>query len=232
MTSSFVHHHCHQLKPKPLRQRSHYAQKQASNCSSQAGGPIYQDYIFLGIEIDSHSQELRLPPEKLARIMVMLRQREGCRSATKLQLQSLIGLLNHAAAVVRPGCTFIRQLIDTMKIPRRQFHRVHLNQQCKADLVWWSTFIQTWNGISLFPDLHPGPKMVPDASGSWGCGLFLPASHNWFLIPWPLCLQKINITTKELFLVVMAAAIGGKHWTGLSIQFQSDNQAVVRPGAL
>ena len=182
---------------------------------------------FLGIEIDSCSQELRLPPEKLSRIRATLRQWEGRRSATKRQLQSLIGLLNHAAAVVRPGRTFIRQLIDTMKIPKRQFHRVRLNQQCKADLAWWSTFIQAWNGISLFPNLRPGPTVVSDASGSWGCGAVSLASHNWFQCAWPPGWQDVNIATKELFPVVVAAAIWGKHWTGLCVQFQSDNQAVV-----
>ena len=182
---------------------------------------------FLGIEIDSCSQELRLPPEKLACITVKLKQWEGRRSATKCQLQSLIGLLNHAAAVVRPGRTFLRQLIDTMKIPKRQFHRVRLNEQCKADLAWWSTFIQAWNGISLFPNLSPGPEVVSDASGSWGCGAFLSHSRKWFQIPWPPNWLKTNIATKELLPVVVAAAIWGKHWTGLCVHFYSDNQAVV-----
>ena len=42
------------------------------------------------------------------------------RSASKRQLQSLIGLLNHAAKMVRLGHPFLRSLIDTMKIPQRQ----------------------------------------------------------------------------------------------------------------
>ena len=63
--------------------------------------------VFLGILIDSARQEIRLP-EKLARLRLELRAWGDRRSASKRQLQSLIGLLNHAAKVVRPGCPFLR----------------------------------------------------------------------------------------------------------------------------
>ena len=51
---------------------------------------------FLGIEIDSVQQELRLHPAAAAP--------RG--SMKKRDLLSLIGLLNHAATVVRPGRAF------------------------------------------------------------------------------------------------------------------------------
>ena len=58
---------------------------------------------FLGIEIDSVAQVLRLPDKKLNRLRGMLAEWEGRRSATKHQLQSLIGHLSHASKVVKPG---------------------------------------------------------------------------------------------------------------------------------
>ena len=97
---------------------------------------------FLGIEIDSIKQELRLPEPKLVQLLQTLRLWVGRRSATKRQLQSLVGLLNHAASVVRPGRTFMHNLIDAMSIPKQQHHRVRLNLQCKADVTWWLAFMQ------------------------------------------------------------------------------------------
>ena len=90
---------------------------------------------FLGIEIDSVAQELRLPPEKLRRLISMLSEWEGRRSATKHQLQSLIGHLSHASKVVKPGRPFMRELIRTMAIPKASFHLVRLNTQCRADIM-------------------------------------------------------------------------------------------------
>ena len=116
----------------------------------------------------------------LACLRRMLFQWEKRRHATKHDLLVLIGHLNHALAVVRPGCSFVRQLINASKIPRHQTHRVRLNAGCRADVAWWSTFVQQWNGVSLFLDLAPGLSAILDASGSWGCGAYTITSHQWF----------------------------------------------------
>ena len=182
---------------------------------------------FLGIEIDSSAQELRLPAEKLRRLNSMLAEWLRKRSATKRELQSLIGLLNHAATVVPPGRTFIRQIIETMKIPRKQFQRVRLNTHCRADIAWWSSFVSDWNGIRMFPVWRPGPTVVSDASGSWGCGAFCLPSTEWFQLQWSPEWQSLHISAKELLPVVVSAAIWGEQWEGQSVRFLSDNQATV-----
>ena len=74
---------------------------------------------FLGIEIDSVSQEVRLPVEKLRRLRETLQSFERKRNATKHEMQVLIGILSHAATVVRPGRLFLRRLIDAFKTPRK-----------------------------------------------------------------------------------------------------------------
>ena len=78
---------------------------------------------FLGITIDSHAQQLHLPQEKLQELLQHINHwtgnrrlqgtgRQPRRSGRKRDLLSLLGLLNHAATVVRPGRTFLRSLID------------------------------------------------------------------------------------------------------------------------
>ena len=87
---------------------------------------------ILGIEIDSVIQELRLPEPKLTQLVRTLCLWANQQSATQRDFPSLIGLLNHATTVVRPGHIFMHHLIDTMAIPRRQHHKVCLNVQCKG----------------------------------------------------------------------------------------------------
>ena len=122
---------------------------------------------------------------------------------------------------------FLRQLIDTAKLPRLPAHKVRLNGGCRADISWWATFVQNWNGIAMFPQLPMGPKLISDASGSWGCGAYCPGEGTWFQLRWPQSWAVVNIAAKELLPIVAAAAIWGKAWNGMVIQVHSDNQAVV-----
>ena len=183
---------------------------------------------FLGIEIDSVAQVLRLPDKKLNRLRGMLAEWEGRRSATKHQLQSLIGHLSHASKVVKPGRTFMREVIRTMSIPRASHHLTRLNAQCRADLAWWSIFLASWNGISLFPGLPLGETITADASGSWGCGAFCSHPPQWFQCEWPVHWKSVNIAVKEMVPFVVASAMWGHSWRGQRILFRSDNMAVVQ----
>ena len=183
---------------------------------------------FLGIVIDSSKQELRLPREKIQRLKAKLFWFRDRRNATKRSLQSLIGLLSHAASVVKPGRLFIRQLIVTMKKPNKPSQRVRLDVLCKADIAWWCLFLDGWNGIAFFPSSLSGPSVVSDASGSWGCGAFVEGSFRWFQLQWPPAWNSVSIAVKELLPVVAAAAIWGASWEGSRVLFLSDNMAVVQ----
>lgn len=105
---------------------------------------------------------------------------------------------------------------------------VRLNAQCKADISWWSIFLDDWNGVAFFPSSSPGPVMVSDASGSWGCGAFVKGSLRWFQLQWPQAWQAVNIASKELLPIVVGAAIWGPTWSGTQMLFLSDNMAVVQ----
>ena len=106
---------------------------------------------FLGIEIDSVAEQVRLPQDKLARLLAtiahwMTRADSPKASGKKRELLSLIGLLSHAAIVVRPGRPFLRSLIDAAASTQGLDHWVHLNAAARADLRWWHTFLKVWNG--------------------------------------------------------------------------------------
>ena len=127
---------------------------------------------FLGINLDSEVMSMSLPRERLASLRQRLSSWLNRRSASKHQLQELLGHLNHAAAVVRPGRSFLRAIIDAMKRPRRPHQVTRLDAQCRADIAWWALFVAEWNGISVLPPPKLNITVLSDASGSWGCGGF------------------------------------------------------------
>ena len=191
---------------------------------------------FLGIEIDTCHCQLRLPQEKLRDLTQrlnywMLHRRQTSqgvsprRTGTKRDLLSLIGLLNHAASVVRPGRTFLRSLIDASTTVVHLDHYVTLHAQARADIAWWHTFVQAWNGTSMIPAAEPSQFVYSDASGTCGCGARW--GDAWFQIPWRENWSRIHIAAKELVPIVVAVAIWGPHWKGRRVCCYCDNIAVV-----
>ena len=67
---------------------------------------------FLGITIDTTLQQLRLPPDKLQEMTILIKSWLGKHKATKRDLLSLIGKLSFAAKVVPSGRLFLRRLIE------------------------------------------------------------------------------------------------------------------------
>ena len=129
--------------------------------------------VFLGIEIDTMAGELRLPEEKMERLQALLQEWGDRRACSRKELESLIGLLNHACKVVRSGRAFLRRMIDLLYAVHSQITVIRLNVGFRSDLAWWQEFLPRWNGISFLPPPPPPPLHLPqvefasDASGSW-----------------------------------------------------------------
>ena len=135
--------------------------------------------VFLGFELDTISMVVRLPDVKLQATLHLVREWMGKRACRKRELESLLGHLQHAATVVRPGRTFVRKMIELLSVFHNREHWIRLNEGIRSDLAWWGHFMESWNGISLMPGLTPlATPLVSDASGSWGCGAYW--GTRWF----------------------------------------------------
>ena len=184
---------------------------------------------FLGILIDTDRGVLQLPAEKLCRLKGLIRTWQGKKSCKKRELLSLIGQLQHACRVVRAGRTFLRRMIELSTVPKELDHWVRLNQGFQSDLHWWATFLDDWNGVSMFDSVvhkTPSATLTSDASGRWGCGAF-SSSGTWFQFRWPPAWDAVNITVKELLPIVVACAVWGHQWRGSTILCRCDNAAIV-----
>ena len=184
---------------------------------------------ILGIEFDTLQLVLRLPSEKLSHIKVLLTNWSSKKKCTKRELQSLIGQLQHASTVIKPGRTFLRRMYDLLGLVKQPHHHIHMNTEFRSDLAWWSLFLDSWNGSAMmsFSQL-PSPTvfLTSDASGSWGCGAF--AGPNWFQLAWPNDhARDCPIAYKELAPIVLALAIWGHLWSQQTVLCFTDNTAVV-----
>lgn len=91
---------------------------------------------FLGIEIDTVRMQVRLPEDKLSRLVELLQNWRVRKCCKKRNLQSLIGVLAHACKVVRPGRSFLHRLIDLEKTAKEPRHFVRLNKEAMNSNTW------------------------------------------------------------------------------------------------
>ena len=192
-------------------------------------GPLTR-ITFLGIEVDTVALELRLPGEKLEKLRQLIVDWQSRKSCKKQDLESLTGHLCHACKVVRPGRRFLRGMFDLLARTKKQHHFIRLNEQFPGDLEWWWVFLKDWNGVSMLYSStmeHPDVSLCSDASGSWGCGAVW--NNRWFQLSWQEVpeFEKAPIAAKELFPIVLAAALWGKEWGSLTVLCNCDNEAVV-----
>ncbi len=162
--------------------------------------------------------------------MSLLAAWKGRRDCTRRELQSLIGHLQHAAKVVRPGRRFIRGMLSLLQGLKKPHHYTRLNASFRADLYWWHTFVSSWNGVSILYRLNrqaPDSEFHTDASGSWGCAAVWEG--YWYQLPWASLpsFASASIAPKELLPVVLATGTWGHYWAGKTILCHSDNEAVV-----
>ena len=94
---------------------------------------------FLGKVVDAGAMQLRLPSEKLSKLRSLLDFVAGKKAMSKRELQSLVGLLQHATKVVKPGSSFMRgfhSILTQEGEHIRPNHFIRLNIAAKAAIMW------------------------------------------------------------------------------------------------
>ena len=181
---------------------------------------------FLGIVLDTERMEARLPKDKLERIQLAIQEWLNKRSATKREILSLVGVLQHAAKVVHPGRTFVSRMYAVAAKVQELDYFTRLNKEFQSDLHWWHTFLDLWNGVSfLQPKGMPDTVVQTDASGSWGCAAF--CEGHWLQWGWPVEWRKETIMAKELVPIVLSCVVWGRKMARKVVLFQCDNTGVV-----
>ena len=195
--------------------------------SEKLEGPATR-LTFLGIEIDTKEMTLRLPMTKLAELQDLVSTWMGKKSCLKRELQSLAGKLQHACKVVRLGRTFLRRIFELLSVTSKKHHHIRLNAAFRSDVLWWNTFLSTWNGISMISEnIDHEVRVFTDASGGMGCGAWW--GTEWLQYKWPKSgsVADLPITQKEVIPVVLACSVWGNQWWGQTVHVYCDNEAAV-----
>ena len=199
---------------------------------------------FLGIEIDSVGLELRLPGDKLTRLIHILDQVGVRRKVSRRELERLGGLLAHCSKVVRGGRTFCRRIYDAISSVREPHFSVRLNTGFREDVAWWRGFAARFNGRArVLGKFAAHIATYSDASdfgygalhgSDWVAGAFrkteddhlsrvLPGHH---LSPDVKC-TTAHINVREMWAAFAAALRWGDRWKNCSVTMVTDSTTVM-----
>ena len=189
--------------------------------------------VFLGLELDTLKWEVRIPQQKIDEIIEKI---EKMRWASKIQLQemqSLIGSLNFCCRAIIAGRPFCRRLINSVCGLSKPYHHLRITKAIRLDLSMWLEFFNDFNGISMFHDRfwvsNIDEQLFTDSAAGLGLGIYFKG--HWTCAPWPERWHDkgvtADITTLELFPILVALYIWGLELRNKKIQFNCDNMAVV-----
>ena len=184
--------------------------------------------VVHGIEIDTIKMEARLPQDKLAAAITMVRSFSRRKKVTLRELQRLLGTLAICTKVIISGRPFLRRLYDlTLGQVKPHFH-IRLGKAARLDLAAWALFLENFNGVSLLLNdqwqSSEKLELFTDASGLGFAGLL---QGQWFQGRWPPFWQQFHIAIKELFPIVLALRLWPNSLKDQRLLVLCDNEAVV-----
>ena len=205
--------------------------------------PPSQICRYLGLDIDSIEMELRLPKDKLEKLILSVNTFKDKSSISKKELESLGGLLSHCSHVVDGGRTHSRRFYDLYKvILNNNLKRIKLGLAAKEDLKWWANFAKTFNGKKkiIYPEYEL--PLVSDSSlkgfaiykgeewlaGSWDDSLKLDNDKCNHIISSPSFddYDKTNINELELWPIISGLRVWYPDLKGKSVSIFTDNTQV------
>ena len=184
---------------------------------------------FLGNVFDVMKMTIEISQECMAEILQLLDSWLTKTSASRTELESLIGKLSFIANCVRAGRVFICRLLNTLSgFPMTGIHKLH--SQIRKDLLWWKLFMQDYNGISILwlQDVLPPDHFLSTDSCLKGAGGM--CGQEYFHIKYPdfITRKYKNIAHLEMLAIIIAVKLWYKKLQGKVIHLFCDNIACVQ----
>ena len=185
--------------------------------------------IVLGIVINTIEGTLSVPVDRMEQILNLVAEWQEKTKCTKVELQSLIGLLQFVTKCVWQSRVFMNRLLEALRgIEDR--NQITLSRSFQKDLKWWSKFMKVFNGTSFILDANWSEPDVTFATDSCltGCGGMCGVQYFHTSFPDKIQQKQLPIHELEMLAVLVGVRIWGVFCTDSRVQIYCDNEAVVR----
>jgi hypothetical protein len=193
--------------------------------------------LLLGVLFDSVAMTISLDRDRVLAIQLQLSSWLGRTSASRNELQSLIGTLSFASKVVPMSRIFLRRMIEQLKLipsvlpSEKQWG---LGAQFFKDLAWWDQFISLHNGKSLQSNCS-SRSITHIFTDACVPGYGASCNLDWFSQTWTkdeeetarAALKRDSMPWKECYAIAKALATFAPRASGQRIVVHTDCMPVV-----
>ena len=177
----------------------------------------------LGILVNTENFTLSIPDDKLHEIQNKCTSWCGRTRCTKRELQSLLGSLLYVSKCVRSSRFFLNRLLDVLRSVHEK-DQVQLSTEAQKDINWFSKFLTTFNGITIFDHRTIAFHIELDACLQ---GLGARCGNQVYALPIPLGYMDLNIVHLEMLNILVALRVWNSTWAKSKVCIACDNEAVV-----
>ena len=192
---------------------------------SKINGPS-KIITFLGIELNSLTGTLGLPLDKLRSFMADVKRVYSSKTASKRDLQSLLGRLAWMGQVIWAGKCHMQRIVDRITALKHPAHRSSITREMRMDLAWWINYAAHFNGTVPMLDQRPYAPVCVDACNRGGGGYFGSEFFNIQWSQWPGS-EDLHINYKEVLALEPAVHLWAHKWRNKIIKVHSDNKTAV-----
>ena len=207
--------------------------------SKKKAVPPSRRIVFLGVQFDSETMEMSVPPEKIAELKADIVRWIRKTTISKRELQSLLGKLFWVAKVVKYSRPFMGRLLEQLRSMSKLHDgkKIKFTDESRNDIRWWGMYLEHFNGVTMIINEDPIPlsyeqlldcpheicagDATPTGGGAWH------GAEYWCGdLPQKMKDPKIPIHLKEFWVLIVSAKIWGESWTGRTVTIFCDNDAV------
>ena len=190
--------------------------------SSKLVAPTTQ-ITCLRILVDTIAQTISIPSDKLCQIKGICSSWSTKTYCSKRDLQSLLGSLLYITKCIKPARFFLNRMLSLLRqnVDRR---KILLTQAFFADLNWFLTFLDTYNGTTYYKITEQDAQVHLDASLTGLSGIY---GSLVYALTIPRGYRDYSIVHLEILNILVVCKIWASHWENKKIQIFCDNLAVV-----
>ena len=190
---------------------------------------------FLGMTIDTHKMELRVPSGKVKAFLDSVKRTLRAQAESRLTLRQLAGVIGKISAMtpaVLPARLLSRELLfDKNRALAKSFNKkqawdakVDLRPAALSELEQWLVILRSWNGLSIIPPNRAREVLTTDASHfGWG-GWWRNLDCRGF---WTRREAARSNNARELMATVLSVQSLKKHFEGKTLEIRTDNMTTM-----
>jgi hypothetical protein len=185
---------------------------------------------FVGVWYDTIELTLSVSKERVEEILGLVCSWIHRSTATKKDLQSILGKLHFVAQCVRPGRIFVSRLLNWLRSVSEQ-GEICIPVEVKKDFQWWAEFLPLYNGVSMMPfeDWESPDDWIASDACLTGCGGWCAQTGEFFHSEFPsgILESQLHINALEMLSLTVCLKIWSAFCLGKRVKVFCDNLASV-----